>query len=187
MRTHNRPQLGVFEEIKADIDSGAGGLYFIDAPARTGKTFLSTTLLGYTRQEEEIALVTASSGIVATFCLPVPEQRTLGTRFPSTAPTLLPATSLGDKVIKLAKSSPKPNFLCSGTTCRGRIDSASRRSIGHYGTCSVATNRSAARSSFSSATSASVYQSSSAVVASRLWTLRSKSPDRFGPTSRSVA
>ena len=66
MRIHNRPQRGVFEEIKADIDSGTGGLYFIDAPAGTGKTFLSTTLLGYTRQQEEIALATASSGIAAT-------------------------------------------------------------------------------------------------------------------------
>ena len=43
-----------------------GGLYFLDAPGGTGKTFVTNLLLAKVRQRNEIALAVASSGIAAT-------------------------------------------------------------------------------------------------------------------------
>ncbi|UYV66755.1 hypothetical protein LAZ67_4002774 [Cordylochernes scorpioides] len=46
--------------------NNAGGLYFLDAPGGTGKTFLIILLLTKVRSTGDIALSTASSGIAAT-------------------------------------------------------------------------------------------------------------------------
>ncbi|UYV69427.1 hypothetical protein LAZ67_6003542 [Cordylochernes scorpioides] len=54
------------DRILSKIDSNAGGLYFIDAPGGTGKTFLINLLLTKVRSTGDIALSTASSGIAAT-------------------------------------------------------------------------------------------------------------------------
>ena len=43
-----------------------GGLFFIDAPGGTGKTFCINLLLPYVRSRGKIILATASSGIAAT-------------------------------------------------------------------------------------------------------------------------
>ncbi|UYV84445.1 hypothetical protein LAZ67_X002195 [Cordylochernes scorpioides] len=55
-----------YERILSKIDSNAGGLYFLDAPGGTGKTFLINLLLTKVRSTGDIALSTASSGIAAT-------------------------------------------------------------------------------------------------------------------------
>ncbi|CAB3231443.1 unnamed protein product [Arctia plantaginis] len=48
------------------IDDGNGGLYFLDAPGGTGKTFLMSVVLATVRSRSNIAVAVASSGIAAT-------------------------------------------------------------------------------------------------------------------------
>ncbi|UYV70960.1 hypothetical protein LAZ67_8001258 [Cordylochernes scorpioides] len=59
-------QKEAYERILSKIDSNAGGLYFLDVPGGTGKTFLINLLLTKVRSTGDIALSTASSGIAAT-------------------------------------------------------------------------------------------------------------------------
>ncbi|UYV81575.1 hypothetical protein LAZ67_20001571 [Cordylochernes scorpioides] len=59
-------QKEAYERILSKIDSNAGGLYFLDAPGGTGKTFLINLLLTKVRSTGDFALSTASSGIAAT-------------------------------------------------------------------------------------------------------------------------
>ncbi|UYV62913.1 hypothetical protein LAZ67_2002437 [Cordylochernes scorpioides] len=59
-------QKEAYERILSKIDSNAGGLYFLDYPGGTGKTFLINLLLTKVRSTGDIALSTASSGIAAT-------------------------------------------------------------------------------------------------------------------------
>ncbi|UYV81931.1 hypothetical protein LAZ67_21000181 [Cordylochernes scorpioides] len=59
-------QKEAYDRILSKIDSNAGGLYFLDAPGGTGKTFLINLLLTKVRSTGDIALSTASSGIAAT-------------------------------------------------------------------------------------------------------------------------
>ncbi|GFU70858.1 ATP-dependent DNA helicase [Trichonephila clavipes] len=49
------------------ITEQSGGLFFIDAPDGTGKTFLLSLILATIRSQNNIALAIASSGIAATF------------------------------------------------------------------------------------------------------------------------
>lgn len=67
----NEPKLNEQQKIAYDslieaIDNGSGGLYFLDAPGGTGKTFLISLLLARIRSQSKIALALASSGIAAT-------------------------------------------------------------------------------------------------------------------------
>ena len=48
------------------VDKQSGGLFFLDAPGGTGKTFLLNLLLAKVRERKMIALAVASSGIAAT-------------------------------------------------------------------------------------------------------------------------
>ena len=48
------------------IDNGNGGLFFLDAPGGTGKTFLMSLILATVRARSDIAVAVASSGIAAT-------------------------------------------------------------------------------------------------------------------------
>ena len=59
-------QRHAFNTIMTAVDSKEGGLFFLDAPGGTGKTFLLNLLLARVRQEKEIAVAVASSGIAAT-------------------------------------------------------------------------------------------------------------------------
>ena len=56
----------IFNIISSHIDNDTGGLYTIDAPGGSGKTFLCNVLLAYARKQDKIALATALSGIAAT-------------------------------------------------------------------------------------------------------------------------
>lgn len=62
----NPRQREVYDTLMKAIDDGNGGLYFLDAPARTGKTFLMSLVLATVRARFNIALAVASSGIAAT-------------------------------------------------------------------------------------------------------------------------
>ena len=56
----------VYDTIMQAIRNQSGGLYFIDAPGGTGKTFLISIILATIRSQNKIALAIASSGIAAT-------------------------------------------------------------------------------------------------------------------------
>jgi hypothetical protein len=62
----NEEQKYVFDTLMKVINDGPGGIYFLDAPGGTGKTFLITLILATIRSKNEIALALASSGIAAT-------------------------------------------------------------------------------------------------------------------------
>lgn len=61
-----REQREVYERVITSITENQGGLFFLDAPGGTGKTFLINTLLAKIRQNHAIALAVAPSGIAAT-------------------------------------------------------------------------------------------------------------------------
>jgi len=48
------------------VDDRKGGIYFLDAPGGTGKTFVISLILATSRSRSQIALAVASSGIAAT-------------------------------------------------------------------------------------------------------------------------
>ncbi|XP_059169815.1 uncharacterized protein LOC131951424 [Physella acuta] len=56
----------VYDTIMQAVTNQSGGLYFIDAPGGTGKTFLISIILATIRSRNKIALAIASSGIAAT-------------------------------------------------------------------------------------------------------------------------
>lgn len=56
----------VYHRVLESIETGAGQLFFLDAPGGTGKTFLINLLLQKIRSHGHIALAVASSGIAAT-------------------------------------------------------------------------------------------------------------------------
>ncbi|KAK8948892.1 hypothetical protein KSP39_PZI005305 [Platanthera zijinensis] len=62
----NESQSYIFHIITTAIQQGNGGMFFIDGPAGTGKTFLYKSILAHLRKDGHIVLATASSGIAAT-------------------------------------------------------------------------------------------------------------------------
>ena len=48
------------------VNDGTGGIFFLDAPGGTGKTFLISLILATIQSQHGIALALASSGIAAT-------------------------------------------------------------------------------------------------------------------------
>jgi hypothetical protein len=58
-------QRKILDTITAAVISGHGGLFFIDGPGGTGKTFVENLLLNWVRGNSQIALAVASSGIAA--------------------------------------------------------------------------------------------------------------------------
>ena len=59
-------QKNVYDAVMQAIENQIGGLYFLDAPGGTGKTFLISLMLAAIRAQNNIALAIASSGIAAT-------------------------------------------------------------------------------------------------------------------------
>lgn len=59
-------QKHVYDTIMQAVSNNAGGLYFLDAPGGTGKTFVISLILANIRSEQKIALALASSEIAAT-------------------------------------------------------------------------------------------------------------------------
>lgn len=62
----NMQQKNVYETMMNAIRQKQGGMYFLDAPGGTGKTFLISLLLATVRSRSDIAVAVASSGIAAT-------------------------------------------------------------------------------------------------------------------------
>jgi len=61
----NQEQRHALDTIICALDANAGGIFFIDGPGGTGKTFVENLLLAYVRSKGHIALAVASSGIAA--------------------------------------------------------------------------------------------------------------------------
>lgn len=64
-RLVNAEQKKILDTIYLAVESGNGGLFFIDGPGGTGKTFVENLLLNRVRANRQIALAVASSGIAA--------------------------------------------------------------------------------------------------------------------------
>lgn len=62
----NQQQKRVYDTLMRVVNDGSGGIYFLDAPGGTGKTFLISLILASIRSQNHIALALASSGIAAT-------------------------------------------------------------------------------------------------------------------------
>ena len=71
-------QKTAYATIIENVASRNGGIYFLDAPGGTGKTFVIKLVLAKVRQQKEIALAVASSGIASTL---LPGGRTAHTTF----------------------------------------------------------------------------------------------------------
>ena len=63
--TANQDQRAAFEAVIGAYESGNGGIFFIDGPGGTGKTFVENMILARVRSTGDIALAVASSGIAA--------------------------------------------------------------------------------------------------------------------------
>jgi hypothetical protein len=64
-RSANVEQKVILDTIQSAIATEQGGLFFIDGPGGTGKTFVENLLLNWTRGNCRIALAVASSGIAS--------------------------------------------------------------------------------------------------------------------------
>ncbi|CAB3242523.1 unnamed protein product [Arctia plantaginis] len=62
----NEQQKQVYETLMQAVDNNTGGIFFLDAPGGTGKTFVILLILATIRSRCNIALALASSGIAAT-------------------------------------------------------------------------------------------------------------------------
>jgi len=62
----NTEQRLIFSTLNHAVDADEGGLFFIDGPGGTGKTFLQNTVLAQQRLQNRVALAVATSGIAAT-------------------------------------------------------------------------------------------------------------------------
>ena len=61
----NVEQRIAYDKILSAVDNGDGGIFFVDGPGGTGKTFLYRALLAKVRSDGKIAIATATSGVVA--------------------------------------------------------------------------------------------------------------------------
>uniref|UniRef100_K3Y2Z6 ATP-dependent DNA helicase n=1 Tax=Setaria italica TaxID=4555 RepID=K3Y2Z6_SETIT len=69
----NEEQRAAYEEIMSKVDTEQGGLFFVDGPGNTGKTFLYRALLGTLRNQNKLAIATTTSGVAASI---MPSGRT---------------------------------------------------------------------------------------------------------------
>ncbi|XP_076929149.1 uncharacterized protein LOC143593388 [Bidens hawaiensis] len=74
----NTDQKYIFDKIMSHVNSDIPGVYFVDGPGGTGKTFLYKALLAEVRSRGLLALATASSGAAANNML---GRRTAHSRF----------------------------------------------------------------------------------------------------------
>ncbi|XP_020266738.1 uncharacterized protein LOC109842248 [Asparagus officinalis] len=65
----NEDQRKAFEIIMNRVNMNKGGVFFIDGPGGTGKTFLYKTILANVRSKGMIAIATATSGVAASLLL----------------------------------------------------------------------------------------------------------------------
>ena len=76
--TLNEEQRAAYDEIMSSVDTEDGGLFFMDGPGGTGKTYLYRALLATICSQKKIAIATATSSVVASI---MPGGRTAHSRF----------------------------------------------------------------------------------------------------------
>jgi hypothetical protein len=74
----NTDQRVAYDDIMSAVDANEGGVFFVDGPGGTGKTFLYRALLATVRGQKKIAVATATSGVAASI---MPGGRTAHSRF----------------------------------------------------------------------------------------------------------
>ncbi|XP_020194319.1 uncharacterized protein [Aegilops tauschii subsp. strangulata] len=74
----NLEQRAAYDEILLAVERGDGGVFFVDGPGGTWKTFLYRAMLAKVRGEGKIAIATATSGVAASI---MPGGRTAHSRF----------------------------------------------------------------------------------------------------------
>jgi Rad3-related DNA helicase len=76
--TLNEEQRVAYDDIMSSVDTDDGGLFFVDGPSGTGKTYLYRALLATIRSQKKIAVATATSGVATSI---MPGGRTAHSRF----------------------------------------------------------------------------------------------------------
>ncbi|AQK50086.1 hypothetical protein ZEAMMB73_Zm00001d049353 [Zea mays] len=76
--TLNEEQKSAYEKILSVVDTSNGGVFFVDGPGGTRKTYLYKALLAVLRSQDKIAVATATSGVAASI---MPGGRTAHSRF----------------------------------------------------------------------------------------------------------
>eukprot|EP00267_Zea_mays_P044793 XP_020397012.1 uncharacterized protein LOC103644601 [Zea mays] len=76
--TLNEEQRSAYDKILSVVDTNNGGVFFVDGPGGTGKTYLYKALLAALRSQDKIAVATATSGVAASI---MPGGRTAHSRF----------------------------------------------------------------------------------------------------------
>ncbi|PWZ16452.1 hypothetical protein Zm00014a_034232 [Zea mays] len=74
----NKEQRAAYDKIMSAVDTDQGGLFFVDGPGGTGKTYLYRVLLTTLRNQGKIAVAIAASGVAASI---MPGGRTAHSRF----------------------------------------------------------------------------------------------------------
>jgi hypothetical protein len=98
----NPQQVDVYDQVLQCIDNGAGGLFFLNGPGGTGKTFVYQAISHAIRGQGKIVLCVASSGIASIL---LPGGRTSHSCF--NIPLDVDETSL----CHIPKDSPKADLL----------------------------------------------------------------------------
>lgn len=98
----NDEQRVVFDEIMSAINNDYGGLFFVDGPGVTGKTFLCKALLAKVRSQDKLAVAIATSGVAASSML---GGRTTHSHFK------IPLTLEDDNYFIFKKQSGTPKLL----------------------------------------------------------------------------
>ncbi|ONM53446.1 hypothetical protein ZEAMMB73_Zm00001d019636 [Zea mays] len=74
----NEEQRVAYDKIMSAVDTDQGGLFFVDGPGGTGKTYLYRVLLATLRNQGKIVVATTTSGVAASI---MPGGRTAHSRF----------------------------------------------------------------------------------------------------------
>jgi ATP-dependent DNA helicase PIF1 len=74
----NEEQKSAYEKIVSVVDTSNGGVFFVDGPGGTRKTYLYKALLAMLRSQDKIAVARATSGVMASI---MPGGRTAHSRF----------------------------------------------------------------------------------------------------------
>jgi ATP-dependent DNA helicase PIF1 len=76
--TLNEEQRSAYDKILSVADTDKGGVFFVDGPGGTEKTYLYKALLVSLHSQDKIAVATATSGVAASI---MPGGRTAHSRF----------------------------------------------------------------------------------------------------------
>jgi hypothetical protein len=99
----NTEQRLIYTTLNSAVDIGEGGIFFVDGPGGTGKTFLQNAVLAAQRLKGRPALAVASSGIAATL---LAGGCTAHSQFK------IPIPCDADSVCNIAKGSHLAELLC---------------------------------------------------------------------------